>query len=56
MEPKESNSSKHFQFSLAKSGVRLVGYTLMMFAGHEIIFWAGLALAGAEILGILEEL
>ena len=56
MEPKESTSKKHFYYSMVKSGVRLIGYTLMMFAGHPIITWAGISLAGAEVLGILEEL
>ena len=56
MEPKESSSKKHFYYSMVKSGVRLIGYTLMMFAGHPIITWAGVSLAGAEVLGILEEL
>lgn len=56
MEPKESTSKKHFYYSMVKSGVRLIGYTLMMFSGHPIIVWAGISLAGAEVLGILEEL
>ena len=56
MEPKESSSRKHFYYSMAKSKIRLLGYGLMMLAGHELIFWAGALLAGAEVLGILEEL
>lgn len=56
MEPKESTSKKHFYYSMAKSKIRLLGYGLMMLSGHEIIFWAGVLLAGAEILGILEEI
>ena len=56
MEPKESTSKKHFYYSMVKSGVRLVGYTLMMFSGHTIIVWAGILLAGAELLGIMEEM
>ena len=56
MEPKESSSKKHFYYSMAKSKIRLLGYGLMMLAGHELIFWAGALLAGAEVLGILEEL
>ena len=56
MEPRESTSRKHFYYSIAKSGVRLIGYALMMFSGHPIIVWAGIALAAAEVLGILEEM
>ena len=56
MEPKESTSQKHFYYSMVKSGVRLIGYALMMFSEHEIIFWAGALLAGAEVLGIMEEM
>ena len=55
-EPKESNSSKHFKFSIAKSGIRFVGYGLMAFSGIKIIAMAGILLIGAEILGILEEI
>ena len=56
MEPKESTSKKHFYYSMVKSGVRLIGYALMMFSGHAIIVWAGILLAAAEVLGIMEEL
>lgn len=55
IEPKESNSSKHFWFSMAKSGIRFVGYGLMAFSGIDIIMLAGILLIGAEVLGILEE-
>lgn len=56
MEPKESNSSKHFQFSLAKSGVRMIGYLFMAFSGVNLVMVAGIFLLMAEVLGILEEI
>jgi hypothetical protein len=56
MEPKESKSKKHFYYSMVKSGVRLIGYALMTASGHDIIVLAGILLAGAEVLGIMEEL
>jgi len=55
-QPKESNSTKHFRYSIAKSGIRFVGYGLMSFSGIKIIALAGILLIGAEILGILEEM
>ena len=55
IEPKESNSSKHFWFSMAKSGIRFIGYGLMTFSGIDFVVLAGVLLIGAEILGILEE-
>lgn len=54
-EPKESKSSKHFKFSIAKSTIRFVGYGCMVFSGINSIIIAGVLLIGAEILGILEE-
>ena len=55
-EPKESKSSKHFKFSIAKSVIRFVGYGFMAFSGIKMIALAGILLIGAEILGILEEI
>jgi hypothetical protein len=55
-EPKESKSSKHFKFSIAKSGIRFVGYGLMALSGIKIIALAGILLIGAEVLGIMEEM
>jgi len=54
-EPKESKSSKHFKFSMAKSAIRLVGYLCMALSGIQFIVIAGWLLIIAEILGILEE-
>jgi hypothetical protein len=42
--------------SLAKSAIRLMGYGCMMAVDVPIIVLAGVLLAGAEVLGILEEL
>lgn len=55
-EPKESRTNRHFQFSLAKSVIRFVGYGCMMAVDVPIIVLAGVLLAGAEVLGILEEI
>ena len=55
-EPKESKTNRHFQFSLAKSVIRFVGYGCMMSVDIPIIVLAGVLLAGAEVLGILEEI
>ena len=55
MEPKESKSSKHFKFSMAKSVIRFVGYLCMTLSGIQFIVIAGWLLIIAEILGILEE-
>ena len=55
-EPKESKTNRHFQFSLAKSAIRFVGYGCMMAVDVPIIVLAGVLLAGAEVLGILEEI
>ena len=56
MEPKESKSSKHFKFSIAKSAIRFIGYLCMALSGIQIIAIAGWLLIGAEILGIAEEM
>jgi hypothetical protein len=55
-EPKESKTNRHFQFSLVKSLIRFVGYGCMMTVDIPIIVLAGVLLAGAEVLGILEEI
>ena len=53
MEQKESKSNKHFTISLIKSAVRIA-------AGVDLalgnIWYAGVLLIIAEILGIVEEL
>ena len=41
VQPKESKTSRHFKFSIAKSGIRFVGYGLMAFSGIDIIVLAG---------------
>ena len=55
-EPKESRTNRHFQFSIGKSVIRFVGYGCMMTVDVPIIVLAGVLLAGAEVLGILEEI
>jgi len=55
-EPKESKSSKHFRFSIAKSVIRFAGYTFMIFSGVNMIVIAGVLLVAAEVLGIAEEI
>ena len=56
MEPKESKSSKHFKFSMAKSAIRFVGYLCMALSGIQFIVIAGWLLIIAEVLGIAEEM
>ena len=53
MQPKESNSSRHFKISMLKSGIRMIGYACLVAQNFMI---AGLLLGIAEILGIVEEL
>ena len=55
-QPKESKTNRHFRFSLAKSVIRFMGYGCMMAVDVPIIVLAGVLLAGAEVLGILEEI
>jgi thiosulfate reductase cytochrome b subunit len=55
-QPKESKTNRHFRFSLAKSAIRFMGYGCMMAVDVPIIVLAGVLLAGAEVLGILEEI
>lgn len=52
MQPKESNSSKHFRISMLKSGVRMFGCAALMFGN---VIAAGSLLFIAECLGIMEE-
>jgi hypothetical protein len=53
MQPKESKSTRHFTISLIKSAVRIA-------AGVDLalgnVWYAGILLVIAEILGIAEEL
>ena len=53
MQPKESNSSRHFRISMLKSGIRMIGYACLV---AQSFMTAGLLLGIAEILGIIEEL
>lgn len=53
MEPKESNSNKHFKISVIKSGLRLFGCAAGMIGG---LFTMACFFFVAEILGIIEEL
>lgn len=53
MQPKESKSNRHFIVSLIKSAIRIAaGIDLALGA----IWYAGMLLVIAEILGIIEEL
>ena len=53
MQPKESNTSKHFRISILKSGIRMIGCGALMFGN---IFAAGCLLFAAECFGIAEEM
>ena len=60
MEPKASESKKHFYISMVKSLIRIGGTTCLAFAGihmeQKLLIAAGLLLTWAEIFGIGEEL
>lgn len=46
----------HRKISVVKSGLRLVGYGLIIFSTYsDIVFGAFIALALAEVAGIIEE-
>lgn len=45
----------HFYVSMVKSGIRFLGYGMMLGAGG-VVAYAGIALILAEVLGIAEEL
>lgn len=45
----------HFWVSMIKSGVRCLGYGIMIGVGGPVA-WAGIVLLVAEVLGIVEEL
>lgn len=53
MEPKESKTNKHFTISLIKSAVRIAAGTALVL---QHIWYAGVLLIVAEILGVAEEL
>jgi hypothetical protein len=53
MQPKESNSAKHFYISLAKSTLRILAGVVLMTSGD--LLKAGALLVVAEVLGIAEE-
>ncbi len=52
MQPKESKSNKHFNISMVKSAIR-IGAGINLALGN--IWYAGIFLVMAEILGIAEE-
>jgi hypothetical protein len=54
MEPKESNSAKHFYISLVKSTLRILAGVVLMTSANLVT--AGALLVVAEGLGIAEEL
>jgi hypothetical protein len=53
MQPKESKSNRHFRISLAKSGIRI---TAGIWLALGNIWYAGILLVIAEVLGIAEEI
>lgn len=53
MEPKESKSNNHFQLSLIKSALRILGCVYLIF-GCTTMF--AIIFIFAEVLGILEEM
>lgn len=52
MQPKESKSTRHFYFSIAKSLLRITGCTYLFYGDYK---GAAILLAFAEGLGIAEE-
>lgn len=56
MQPKESKTNKHFVTSIAKSIIRIMGYTSLMYVDNTWIIISAIILTTAEILGIIEEL
>lgn len=52
MEPKESNSNKHFRVSMIKSGLRMIGCGAAMV---NLLFVAASFFFVAEVLGVVEE-
>ena len=56
MEPKESNSKKHFYISLIKSIFRLGASYGLWLTGDMMLMTVGVFLAIAEVLGIVEDL
>jgi len=53
MQPKESNSSKHFRISVLKSGIRMFGCVALMYGS---LFVGGCLFFIAECFGVIEEL
>jgi hypothetical protein len=53
MQPKESNSSKHFRISVLKSGIRMFACAALMYSSF---FTAGCLFFIAECFGVIEEL
>lgn len=52
MQQKESKSSKHFYYSMAKSFIRVLGFTCLFYHDHG---GAAILLILAEGLGVVEE-
>ena len=53
---KQPDPKRHFQVSLAKSFMRLAAAACLMLTGDVFLLSAGVALAVAEMLGVIEEL
>ncbi len=53
MQPKESKSNSHFNISLIKSALRIVGCYFLFFTNFQI---AAILFFVAELLGIAEEI
>lgn len=53
MQPKESNSNKHFRISVLKSGIRMFACAALMYSSF---FTAGCLFFIAECFGVIEEL
>lgn len=53
MQPQASKTKRHFAFSIAKSGLRIIGCGALCLQSFVA---AGALLGVAEILGILEEM
>jgi hypothetical protein len=56
VEPKASESKKHFYISIAKSIMRLGASYGLWLTGDRMLMIVGVFLAIAEVLGIAEEL
>lgn len=50
------NAKRHLYVSLAKSGLRLIGYVFICVIPTPIALVAGIILISSEVLGVVEEL